>query len=103
MSLWNKEEDEDEIDYEIRKTVNKSIENKHFQGRLKNKKDTIEQLLDQNIEEENKGNPNSKVKFNQEITKTIGGKKIMKKGDSKIMRQQTGYNKNTKKMLDQSK
>lgn len=76
--------------------MNINIESANLQSRLKNKKNKIEELLGQNEEsieiELNNSEMKSKVKSNKDPTSKIKGNTILKKRDSKIVRQQTGFN-----------
>lgn len=98
--FMKKDIDEVELDEEIKKTVNDAIGAKTLQEKFKSKKHAIDELIEDNNEDNSKTilKKRATVKFADDVS----GKthiKEMKKGDSKIIRQQTGYTPAHKKMI----
>lgn len=106
--------------------VEENITDPILKQKFSSKKSAIEALLDENnkmnkeletakkenlelksrLQEEN-SQKKSGIKFNiedkEDIKMTSGGKKAIRKGDSKIVRQKTGYNAKAKKIISDSR
>ncbi|CAI2383697.1 unnamed protein product [Moneuplotes crassus] len=94
-----KELDDFELEEEVKKSISQTVGDSTLKHKFQSKKSAIDELL-----EENDGTPKTilkkpTVKFADDLSGKARGKTILKKGDSKIIRKQTGYNRVEKKVF----